>query len=316
MTNIKYTDIDIESVLLAGEKKLQEEKDKAEESKRDNLRGGNSGCIDITNGDIYGCHRAAIARSLGLQVATDQHSRLFFDAGEGIEEILRPKFEAGWPHGVKCEEEIPVRWTTAAGHNVTGRPDFVLMDGGVLAMDDEGNKLSETLPSPHVGVELKTIVSYNGMKRVWFDHKPEAKHVIQSAHYMWQHNCPWVLTYVSPARYMASLYDFKKMPREAKMKIHPFRAHFYLEYRDDKLYYKYNGKETGTIITTQGINDYYDLIKECIESKNLAFHPVSKYIDGQDMPYRHESYCAYCKAAEEVNGNWDDWVMLLQGGEK
>lgn len=304
MTNIKYTELDIEAILLAGEKNLHEQKKQSEDLKRDILRGGNSGCIDLKTGDIYGCHRAAIARALGLEDTIDYHSRLFFDAGEGIEEILRPKFEAGWTDVVKCEEEIPVKWTTEAGHTVTGRPDFVLCDS-------KGDTYA-----PKVGIELKTIVSYNGMKRVWFDHKPEAKHVIQSAHYMWQHKCPWVLTYVSPARYMASLYDFKKMPREAKMKLHPFRVHFYLEYRNDQLFYKFHEKETETIITTKGINDYYDLIKECIDTKQLFFHPVSKYIDGSDMPYNHEAYCTYCKAVDEVGGNFDDWVMFLQGEKK
>lgn len=311
--NIPYSDIDFESVLLQGEKNLEDAKQKDEESKRDNLRGGNSGCIDIKTGDIYGCHRSAIARALGLQETIDQHTQLFFDAGNGIEEILRPKVEAGWEGITKCEEEIPVRWKTSEGHQVTGRPDFVLLNESKCEDGPDRGTVKFTSSKPKLGVELKTIVSYNGMKRTYFDHKPDAKHVIQSAHYMWQHDCPWVLTYVSPARYMASLFDFKKMPKEAKMKINPFRAHFYLTFKDGVLYYKFGGKETETIVTPEGIDQYYNLIKECIDTKQLAFHPVSAYITGEEMPYRHEDYCTYCKAAEEANNDWDTWVELLGG---
>jgi hypothetical protein len=220
-------------------------------------------------------------------------------AGESIEERLMPIFEAGWGK-VRAEEDIPIKWQLPSGRSVTGRPDFVLMN------DDD---------TPHTGIELKTIVSSSSMSRVWYDQKPDIKHLIQAAHYSWKLDAPWILMYVSCTVYPNScLFKDVRTAHDIpyRGKTQPFIGNFYLEWRGDELYYNYEGGESvKTIITKSGIQQYYELVDECIANKQLYYTPASVYADGSQMPYLHERYCEYCQAATEASGDFEHWKDIL-----
>ena len=298
--NTKFSEIDLEAVICAGDQQLQAEHAKLEAEKAGNLRGGDSGCM--VNGEVYGCHRQSIARALGLEIPPDANSLLFFAAGYGMEDQIAAKLIAGWQGEVLQEEDVPVQWSVPSGRQVTGRPDFMLRTH-----------------KSGVGIELKTIVSTNSAKQVGLLHKPQTKHLCQAAHYSWQHNTPWILTYVSPARYNCTNNKIKgtgqfEYPGQYYLKIDPFRAHFYLRFDDEgTLVYRHPkyAKEISTVITQQGIQDYYHLIDECLEKKTLYFPPINRYADGSKMPYEHVKYCEACTAAEQAQGDWQHWLDEL-----
>lgn len=298
--NSEYSPIDLESVIITGDKVLQAEHLEGEKAKAGNLRGGDSGCVH--QGEVYGCHRKAIARNLGYNMPIDYNSYLFFANGYGQEEQLSHKLKAGWGE-VKSEDEVPVVWNLPSGRKVTGRPDFELLESGQAKL----------------GVELKTICSANACKRTGLEHTPDAKHLCQAAHYMWQHNIPWVLTYISPSRFVVNNFKnratgHKELPDyPGVIKVDPFRAHFYLKFVDGVLHYQHpkTGQDVETIVSVEGIQQYYQLIDECLTNKTLYFPPVSRYATGKAMPFNHVRYCEYCTAAERADGNWDRWLDEL-----
>jgi hypothetical protein len=300
--DIPYTDLNFEQIIEDGIQKMADDKAASAKATQDNLRGGNSGCI--VDGDVYGCHRGAIARALGYDIPADSTSRLFFAAGEGIEQVLSAQLDAGWSGIVRAEEEIPVDWKLPTGRRVTGRPDFVLLEQPSLASAE---------PIKRLGVELKTIVSEGGAHRVWFDHLPDVKHLCQSAHYMWQHETPWVLTYVCPIKCSVNHWKRKEHNLPFSAKINPFRAHFYLSLRDGTVWYRDvgTGEDRETKITVRGVQQFYELVDECITTKSLYLTPASCYADGSPMPFKHENYCEYCEAATEAGGDWDRWLDEL-----
>lgn len=300
--NDQYTDINVEAVLQQGDKAMQAKHAEGEKEKLGNLRGGDSGCVH--QGEVYGCHRSSVARALGYDIPPDPQSMKYFTAGYGIEDQIALKFQAGWPHQVLREEEIPVSWQVNSGRLVTGRPDFVLAKDGVNLL----------------GVELKTIVSTSMSKQIGLKALPSTKHLCQAAHYSWQHEIPWVLTYVSPAVHNTTNNAVKGAPKGTYeypgryyLKIEPFHKHFYLRFDGDVVVYQdpHTGRDVRTIITKQGLKDYYELIDECLEKKTLYFPPVNRYADGSKMPFEHIRYCKACTAAEKAHGDWQHWLDEL-----
>jgi hypothetical protein len=120
------------------------------------------------------------------------------------------------PELILREEEIPVKWVTDNGIDVTGRPDFVLLEEYSLLPEDSVKDLLEEaktagqkaelielanakLTRPKVGIELKLVSSIWTARDVLFEGRPKFDHLIQAAHYMWKLDIPFELWYTSRA---------------------------------------------------------------------------------------------------------------------
>jgi hypothetical protein len=126
---------------------------------------------------------------------------------------------------------------------------------------------------------------------------------------MWQHQCPWVLTYWCGV----------KVNQFAKVITIPFRAYFYLSLKEGRLYYQgeiSDGMnivaripETRTVVTIQGIIDYYELIDEMINRKSFGHNVPFIFVGPTGSPgkWDHTRYCTACKAASYTD-DWDEFL--------
>lgn len=289
MTDINYTDINYEQLFQQAEAKEQKEHAELEVTKRGILRAGNSGCVG-NNGLIYGgCPRLALARFVGGNIPVDFTAQFYFDAGRNAEELLAHKLTQAGVDYLR-EEQAAIQWEVN-GVAVTGRPDF-------LILDDDGK--------PKSGIELKGVASQYTASMIGVDRKPAVKHLCQAAHYMWQHNVPWTLMYYSLSNYQVSY----------TKKIMPFRIYFDLSFKNDVLWYRdrTTGKELATVITVQGIKEYYDLIVEMSVTQQLSPRPANRDALGKDLGYNQCTKCEYrdlCDVYDEVK-DYEAWLQCVK----
>jgi hypothetical protein len=128
----------------------------------------------------------------GIEVEGEDHSKeLMFSTGRYNETAWLATMNAGIKDlgldlKILQEEEYPIKWTTAAGITVTGRPDMVLVNG-------KGE--------PQVGIELKAVCSLWTGVDVALKGEPKISHLMQAAHYFWQTKLPYELWYTSSVNY-------------------------------------------------------------------------------------------------------------------
>ena len=246
--------LDIEGLLQDAEETLADKHRDEEESKRGDLRGGNSG-IMTDDGRIFGnCHRIAYARYLGIEEPKEHgertitQTRKFFQGGIANENTWFELLLAKWP--AECilrESQIPTMWSiqNSKGEDVriTGRPDLVLRDPGTMSLMS--------------GYELKCVSSAWRAGLIFKEQLPSSDYLCQAAHYSWQLAIPFTLSFSSYCSFYA---------------IQPGRMHFYTGWKDDQLYVRHplTGKIFSTVITPQGIKNFYGLIIAMSEEKELG----------------------------------------------
>ena len=201
----------IKELYLAGLRARIKEHDDREKAKTGTLRGGNSGII--TEGGIAAgaCGRLTYLRAKGINPNPIEEEReLMFAAGRSNEDSWLDALKRSYDGPILCEEEIPTHWITTEGTPVTGRPDIVLgKDDGVAtedtkysySPDEEWNDGPARAFAPHLGIELKLVSSLWTARTVLIEDTPKIEHLIQSAHYSWQLDCPFELWYTSRADY-------------------------------------------------------------------------------------------------------------------
>lgn len=186
------------ALLHAGIADEEAEHRAAEGGKLGTLRGGNSGCMVLTDEGprtIGGCARKALLRMLGIEVAEEEegqaHSKqLMFAAGHFNEDAWARSLGRVWQGKLLRETEVPTRWETSNGTPVSGRPDIVLAR-------NEGREGSEgTTTTPVLGLELKQLSSIFTAGAILAD-RPKVEHLCQAAHYSWQLGVPFDLVYIS-----------------------------------------------------------------------------------------------------------------------
>lgn len=171
--------------IIKGTEAAQKEHDEAEKKKQGYLRGGSSGCL--VNGTFYGESPGfAYLRMRGIKYDTVNFSnQLMMDGGVINEDIWVSTLRRSWPGVVVTEDDIPTKWLTKNGTPVTGRPDV-------------GLKARESDDFLQEGIELKQCMSFNSAYERVISKTPDTKHVIQAAHYKWQHGeCPWSIWYTN-----------------------------------------------------------------------------------------------------------------------
>lgn len=237
--------VDPTDLLNEGRNKLQEERNEIEKGKVNILRVGSCGAI-IEDGDFIGVNPyVTLARFMGYQLGFEEHTLNIFDAGFG-NEVMWEKYltEAGVDY--KAEEDYPLLVPEdVLGHKLTGRPDLVIGE-------TVNNKFNPTF-----GVELKSAQSYSGAQ-VFKKGIPKTENLIQAATYSMFFEIPWVLNYTMSA----NIAGLKAPKKSFFIGIDEFGGIYY----EDSL-----KKRTNTLITTEGIRDYYKAISEAFTTRDHSF---------------------------------------------
>lgn len=197
-------------ILRDGYSSLGESRSKKETEARGRYRGGSTGVVLTSDGDMSTgydvagtCHRVALARSLGSPLTeVDPHDpiQIMFEGGHTNEDSWVQVLEAGLPEGYKMlrEEEYPVVWETEKGTPVTGRPDIVILD------DKD---------TPVRGLELKSVNSVWVARDVVLERRPKLVNLAQAAHYMTKLDVPYELWYTSRSLFTAEEWALPIMPK-------------------------------------------------------------------------------------------------------
>lgn len=319
------------STLLAEARKLDRQKHKdAEVNKLGNLRAGSTGVMSA-NGDIAGgCHRLGFLRSKGIEIeeiSADKH--IMFELGFANEDIVYEQLKSvlSEGHSILREEEIPVSWKTTNGTQVSGRPDIVIMDH------------SEGSPGkPILGLELKSVHSIWTARDVLFGREPKLNNIIQSAHYMWQLNCPFKLMYKSYSQLGQGMvgsgtWMTKQFPEQGQpgsefveyndkggiKHIKQFEIVYDLRFNSKEvLQYKVEGTEKwiSTPFLKQDIARYYEFLSTMESENKIGPIPLTVKPSGEKANYSNCNYCALnniCKSS--TTDNLTQWLEKVKAVE-
>ena len=301
--------IKLMELMARDDKQNNVEHDIKEKEKVGTLRAGNTGMVQ-DDGAITGkCHRLSYLRYKGVQLPHDDDRDIMFEFGRvANENLILDKLVRQLPRNMKIlrEGEIPTGWTTPAGVQVTGSPDFVLQIAGENVL----------------GIELKMVSSVWTAVSVMCKSEPSYDHLLQAAHYMWQMGCPWKILYVSPVDYaipfipkgetwpsnidgklkeIIEFYDNGK-PK----KINPFRLAYDLRFDDDGCLEFRREDESGfytrSPISIRGIELYYQTVATIDERKELGDRPINLKATG-DLATWNKCDKKYC----DVSDICDQW---------
>jgi hypothetical protein len=306
-------------LLDLGRRKQQEDHDVKEADKLNTYRVG-SGGIFYNNSTVGCCHRVALARFYGIEQPISDDKQLMFSEGLGNEHLTQLDLEAGNDGTYKLlrEDYCPVSWTTAAGTQVTGRPDFVLAD--------KDNKYL-------AGLELKAICSIWTARDVYTNRQPKLGHLIQAGHYSYKLNIPFELLYISRVNHAivgdwVKSFFAKNLSRAIELNdkgepknVLPFDSHFELEFNTNSgdtlcfrnLETKLSDGWTPSIVTKEGIDNYYAFLDYLRENKELGPRPNTVEIDG--TPCKGWTNCKYCEFApmcDKSERNYERWFADIE----
>jgi hypothetical protein len=314
-------------MVLDGLRAIRRQHDELETGKAGSLRAGNTGVV-LTDGSVVGkCARLTYLRLIGVDAGDDDASReLMFGAGVSNEDRWYDKLvRGGFPaERIRRETEIPIRWQTQSGRWVTGRPDIVLMS------EVRGQTAAGPVQHPQRLIELKQVSSLWTARDVLFGKPvtqkrrdpvppmPKTMHLLQAAHYAWQLACPGELWYTSRTDFHAAYsgWPVKGAPGSEFMaydeyskplKVLPFLVGYALDWRGGDLYFRRMaagstppGEWTRSLVTKQGIVDYYELVDTLALPgvEGLPPRPDNLYADGEVM---EKSACFYCPLLQVCN---------------
>jgi hypothetical protein len=301
---LRKADMKAINMFLLGDRILREEHQEASKKKLGVLRGGSAGCL-LGDGTTIGCPHEALGRFLGYE-ANSILSQGYFDGGMANETIWERNAEVAIKHpdspynAFRCEEDIPVLYQLGK-YKITGRPDLVY---GTEVIENNG----DVVFLPKLGTELKASFSVSaGAKRI-YGLKPDAKHLCQAGFYMRALDCPaWTIPYTVNVTGDLGFFDKRNYAPEKKLVLG--KVEFPIEWRGDILYYqKPSGEWLETIITWQGILDYYGLIVEMYEDKKVGMTTMSdRDADGNQNPFDYNIYNDFTNMVP-TTGGWEVFV--------
>jgi hypothetical protein len=300
--------IDIRALLDAGQAKLDADRAEQEKAKVGALRIGSSGIV-TAKGEVKGtCHRITMARLLGKDKSVTRDTQIMWQGGEQLEEGFAKLLNLGHSGKVLRDKDISVDWTIPETTvRVLGRPDIVLAD-------NDGK--------PLLGIEHKGVFGASTATAVWFERRPKNENLAQAAAYSMCLDVPFVLCYTSASWIGVNFFDQKKY---GEKNIRPFYRLFYLEWRNETLFYRCDDQEewTETEITKTAITDYFKLVAEMAEAKDLGPRLNGNYVDGtpnkwagkDGNPYTECKFCSFstaCQDYEDKRISFDEWLSAAQ----
>ena len=296
---IPHSDESAIEAFLRGEQALREKHAKREIDKLGILRVGTAGCMVSENTSIGACPQAALARFIGYQLPTEA-SQPYFDGGLANEHVWETNIRAA---GIdfKCEEDIPVVYELPCGTKITGRPDLVL---GVGKEDF----------TPSLMIELKSAQATKSAANKLLIQKPDHKHLIQAATYSMFLDTPATLVYtinVSGKIGNGSSNDFFTTKEAGTQVVQFGKIEFKLGWEDGKLYYMKGQRRIDTIVTQQGILDFYSNIAKMAKEKkpNLIYQDMVD-IEGDMLPYNPRRYSDIPNLVDD-DLPYDEWTDKL-----
>lgn len=260
------------------------------------------------NGEIYGeCHRKALLRYLGVETDKSEDSLDNFDGGFNNEYTWEKYLAAALKDSVILQKDYPVSWEVVEGKSGEGSADLT-----VLAKDADS--------TVQYGIELKGLVSVDSAIGVFCEDRVDVKHLIQAAHYALRSGVPFTLIYtyrsISVVPYWAKKYTLMLRKKKNTDYLYPFTKEYPIGFDAGKVYYMVGDKKVLTKITVDGINDYYKLILEMEEKKEL-YHRVTKLdLAGAALPWDPCGFCPFKDACDDFETNFDAWLdkaKLLAG---
>lgn len=266
---------------------------------------------------LYGsqkqCPRMAWLRWQGVDIPAEEERLLMFAAGHANEDSTAKELTASGRTFVReSDPGAAISWTHS-GVRITGRPDFVnLVRGGKRA---------------ELGLELKLVSSIWTARNVHYELVPNSDHLIQAAHYSWQHGfLPWSLLYTNRVDFHLStapkwLKD-KFTPDspsiewgdDGPFKIVPFERAYRLGWTENKdadqrqLMYWTEGMDEPqiTAITPSGIKSgVFTIANLGSPGVGMGPRPSTKHVDGIGKTYKA---CDYCPLAE-VCDQYEDTTL-------
>lgn len=289
--------MDIVGLFQSGTKNLEQKRAEAEVSKQGTLRVGSCGAL--VKGNVLGtCHRIALARLIGLQEPINKAKRAIFDSGEANEYVWVRALQAEGNYQVWHDAAIPdqfkIRWHTE-GNLGTGTPDIL------LGIDDQ----------PVIGIELKVVESIQSATSLLVEKKPKVDNLLQAAHYSMRLGIPFVLVYTFNGTGDWPYWAIKKYSIPKGSKVQPFKMQFLVEWKEAGLTWTSEDGEAHTLsIQQSNIEDYYKLLLEMKDQKDLYLRYPSMEADGSNMPFDKCAYCSINDACTEYDakGEYDLWV--------
>lgn len=324
-------------LIQAGITALRAEHAKHEVLKKGVLRAGNTGVV-LSDGSVVGkCARQTYLRLVGIDADVDDASReLMFAAGRTNEDSWKDLFiRAGIPESfIRCEDEVPIHWTTKSGRSVTGRPDLVI--GEWTGVTDKATW------RPIKGIELKLVSSVWTGRDVALKGQPKSMHLMQAAHYSWKLGVPFELWYTARADFaIGSGWEQKNFPnmgmpgsefieyneKGGKKKLKPFIVGYELAWNEkDELQYRrigpYTSPWTLTFISKKGIEDYFELVDDLAarDMKNVSAlppRPLNLNPTGDKEGYSICSYCPMEKVCDSTEKfGLKKWVQAAEEWSK
>ena len=304
MKNIPATEVSSIDLFQEARDKRTIDHAEAEKTKLGTLRGGSSGCM--VGEDVIGtCHRKALVRFLGYDSHIDDDSRSIFDQGFGNESIWESHMK-DTGYAIRCEEEIPIVWHTAKGTKVTCRPDLVLGK-------EEGDEFI-----PEIMLELKTVAAANSATGLWYENKPKTDNLIQCAHYSMRLGVPGILVYTWNGKCDIPFWAKKRFHIDPSIRhITPFKREFRLGWEDGRLHYFCSkGLRHDTDITQDGIVEYYELIEDMADKKDIYTRFKNKDFNGKPGPFSMCDYCPWQEACDTGEHDYDLWLDYIKRDAK
>ena len=283
-------------MFLQGEEAIRKKHQQREQEKISILRIGSSGCMIGPDTCIGACPQTTLARFIGHQLPTEA-SQPYFDGGISNEFTWETNITAA---GIdyKCEEDIPVVHTLPCGTKLTGRPDMAT-----------GTQVGEEF-KPELMIELKACQATNSAANKLLLEKPDLKHLIQAAAYGMFMGIPATLVYTVNISGGISNYFTK---REAGQNEVSFgKVQYPIGWDDGTLYYMKGKHRIDTIVTQQGILDYFSNIAKMAKEKkpNLIYQDMVD-IEGDMMPYNPRNYSDINNLVSD-DLPYDEWAEKLK----
>jgi hypothetical protein len=265
-----------------------------EVSKLHVLRGGSVGCVTAP-GECIGNPQEALARYMGYELPKDPISNFYFAAGFANEEIWQKNLrDSGQKILTDAEDKIE---TTIAGYKWSGSPDIRLLDG-------DGR--------PYLGIELKAVCSSSTASDIFIYDKPKTKHVAQAAIYSYMLDIPYKLVYTSYGVY----YPYSAVSRETKVwKVEPGIREYDIDApKNGPIRVRISGRWEDTVLSVQGILDYYKAVGDMFTNKNLdTLQPRNLDIFGKSAAYKGKDELHYDEFYQKIGvpDSWDTFIRRL-----
>lgn len=292
-------------LFLAGQEELRRKHAEEAQKKLYTLRGGSAGCLLEDGTTIGACPHEALGRFMGYE-ADSIDSQGYFDGGianeliweRNIAEALKLKdvpYDA-W----RCEEDIPVKYNLDGKYNITGRPDLV-----VGYQNDE-----EFVPA--LGMELKGCYAVRSGAKKLLGLEPDGKHICQAAFYMKILNIPWTIPYTINISGELGYFDKKEYDRN---NLPLGKIEFPLRYADEGNTVEYqdvHGNWCQTVITWEGILNFYRLVADMYDTKQVGVTRISD-LDafGQPVKFDYNLYNSFTMMVP-IDQGWDEFVRYAK----